>query len=187
MVKTGLFHLKKDVSEKDTLTQNTHTQPSCIVIAPTYQPEHEWRSIQLIAQDSCLIVLIGIYKPHAVSFKTFTPLAVKEDFLQKPLLSHACGTPIIFLWCRRGVCTRGQQIDEFLTVGGEGVSRIFTMYGMAFRNPPFMQESTWAVCAKVQEMWLYPQQEGGLEAGLNINNEATISCKWGKIRRCHCG
>ncbi len=62
-VKTGLFHLKKDVSEKETLTQNTHTQLSCTVIAPTYQPEHGWLSVQLIAQDSCLIVLIGIYKP----------------------------------------------------------------------------------------------------------------------------
>ncbi len=75
-VKMGLFHVKEDVSEKDTLTQNTHTPPSCIVIAPTYQPEHEWRSIQLIAEDSCLIVLIGIYKPYAASFKTFTPSAV---------------------------------------------------------------------------------------------------------------
>ncbi len=75
-VKTGLLHLKTDVSEKDTLTQNTHTPPSCIVVAPTYQPEHGWLSIQLIAQDSCLIVLIGIYKPYAASFKTFSPLAV---------------------------------------------------------------------------------------------------------------
>ncbi len=75
-VKTGLFHLTKEVSEKDTLTQNTHTQPSCIVIAPTYQPEHGWLSAQLIAQDSCLIVFIGIYKPHVASFNTFTPLAV---------------------------------------------------------------------------------------------------------------
>ncbi len=29
-------------------------------------------------------------------------------------------------------------------------------------------------------MWLCPKQEVGLEAGLNINNEATVPRKWVK-------